>query len=86
LYEKHPEWVIRQPAREEHYFRNQLVLDLSNPAVQQFVFQVVDNLFTENPSLAYIKWDCNAVIFNAYSAHLKNQQSHLYIEYVRGLY
>ncbi|MBT1689272.1 alpha-galactosidase [Fulvivirgaceae bacterium PWU37] len=85
LYEKHPDWVIRQPAREEHYFRNQLVLDLSNPAVQQFVFQVVDKLFTENPSLAYIKWDCNAVVYNAYSAHLRNQ-SHLYIEYVRGLY
>jgi alpha-galactosidase len=85
LYEKHPDWVIKQPAREEHYFRNQLVLDLSNPAVQDFVVKVVDDLFTENPALAYIKWDCNAVIFNAYSAHLKNQ-SHLYLEYVRGLY
>lgn len=85
LYEKHPDWVIKQPAREEHYFRNQLVLDLSNPKVQEFVFSVVDKLFTENPTLAYIKWDCNAVIFNAYSAYQKNQ-SHLYLEYVRGLY
>lgn len=85
LYEEHPDWVIKQPKREEHYFRNQLVLDLSNPEVQDFVFKVVDDLFTENPELAYIKWDCNAVIYNAYSAHLKNQ-SHLYIEYVRGLY
>jgi alpha-galactosidase len=85
LYEKHPDWVIRQPQRDEHYFRNQLVLDLSNPAVQDFVFNVVDNLFKENPELAYIKWDCNAVIYNAYSAHLKNQ-THLYIDYVRGLY
>ena len=31
LYEKHPDWVIKQPRREEHYFRNQLVLDLTNP-------------------------------------------------------
>ncbi|WPP49220.1 alpha-galactosidase [Catalinimonas niigatensis] len=85
LYEKHPDWVIKQPKRDEYYFRNQLVLDLSNPEVQDFVFKVVDDLFTENPDLAYIKWDCNAVIYNAYSAHLKNQ-SHLYIEYVRGLY
>ena len=85
LYEKHPDWVIKQPQREEHYFRNQLVLDLSNPKVQDFVYGVVDGLFTKNPSLAYIKWDCNAVIFNAYSAHLKNQ-SHFYIEYMRGLY
>lgn len=85
LYREHPDWVIKQPKRDEYYFRNQLVLDLSNPDVQDFVFGVVDDLFTENPNLAYIKWDCNAVIYNAYSAHLK-KQSHLYIDYVRGLY
>lgn len=86
LYEKHPDWVIKQPAREEHYFRNQLVLDLANPAVQDFVFSTVDDLFTRNPGLAYIKWDCNAVIFNAHSAYLGRHQSHFYIEYMRGLY
>src|SRR5690606_18505999 len=86
LYRKHPDWVIRQPERPEHYFRNQLVLDLSNPEVQDFVFDVVDNLFTENPELAYIKWDCNAVIYNARSANLKEDQSHLYADYVTGLY
>ncbi|WP_215224753.1 alpha-galactosidase [Echinicola shivajiensis] len=85
LYHKHPDWVIKQPKRDEHYFRNQLVLDLSNPDVQDFVFDVVDELFTENPDLAYIKWDCNAVIYNAYSDHL-DKQSHLYIDYVKGLY
>ena len=89
LYENHPDWVIRQPERPEKYFRNQLVLDLSNPEVQDFVFGVVDGLFTENPELAFIKWDCNAPIFNAYSEYLNRNdlpQSHLYIEYVRGLY
>ncbi|MDB5157418.1 MAG: alpha-galactosidase [Mucilaginibacter sp.] len=86
LYEKHPDWVIKQPKRDEYYFRNQLVLDLSNPAVQDFVYGIVDNLFTKNPALAYIKWDCNAVIYNAYSAHLKNNQSQFYVDYVQGLY
>ncbi|RYY53720.1 MAG: alpha-galactosidase [Chitinophagaceae bacterium] len=85
LYEKHPDWVVKQPAREEHYFRNQLVLDLSNVKVQDFVFGIIDSLFTRNPALAYIKWDCNAVIYNAHSVKLANQ-SHFYIEYVRGLY
>ena len=84
LYEKHPDWVIKQPKREEHYFRNQLVLDLTNPKVQDFVFGIVNDLFTKNPELAYIKWDCNAVIYNAYSATLGNQ-NHFYIEYMRGL-
>jgi alpha-galactosidase len=85
LYEQHPDWVVKQPQRAEHYFRNQLVLDLSNPKVQDFVFKVVDDLFTQNGELAYIKWDCNAVIYNAHSAYLKNQ-SHFYVEYMRGLY
>jgi alpha-galactosidase len=85
LYEKHPDWIVKQPKRDEYYFRNQLELDLTNPKVQDFVFDVVDGLFTKNPNLSYIKWDCNAVIYNAYSATLKDQ-SHFYIEYVRGLY
>jgi len=89
LYEKHKDWVIRQPERPEHYFRNQLVLDLSNPDVQNFVFSVVDSLFIKNPDISFIKWDCNAVIYNAYSEYLKNTnqpQSHLYVDYVKGLY
>ena len=85
LYEQHPEWIVKEPKREEHYFRNQLVLDLTNPKVQDFVFGVIDGLFTQNPDLAYIKWDCNAVIFNARSATLKDQD-HFYVDYVRGLY
>ncbi|MDB4921531.1 alpha-galactosidase [Mucilaginibacter sp.] len=85
LYEKHPDWVIKQPQRPEIYMRNQLVLDLSNPKVQDFVFGIVDNLFVKNPDLAYIKWDCNSVIFNAYSAYEKNQ-SNFYTDYVLGLY
>jgi alpha-galactosidase len=89
LYENHLDWVIRQPERPEKYYRNQLVLDLSNPEVQDFVFGIVDNLFTKNPELAFIKWDCNAVIYNAYSEFLnKNKipQTHLYVDYVKGLY
>jgi alpha-galactosidase len=89
LYENHLDWVIRQPDRPEVYFRNQLVLDMSNPEVQDFVFNIVDNLFTQNPDLAFIKWDCNSVIYNANSEYLKKQglpQSHLYVDYVQGLY
>ncbi|MEP6725277.1 MAG: alpha-galactosidase [Bacteroidota bacterium] len=89
LYEKHLDWVIKQPERPEIYFRNQLVLDLSNPQVQHFVYNIVDSLFIKNPGLAFIKWDCNAPVFNSYSAFLQKQklpQSHLAVEYVRGLY
>ena len=55
LYEKHPDWVIEQPDRKTYYYRNQLVLDMSNPKVQDHVFSVVDNILRENPGVAYFK-------------------------------
>lgn len=86
LYEKHPDWVIEQPNRETYYYRNQLVLDLSNPKVQDYVFGVVDNILTENPDVAYFKWDCNSPITNIYSPYAKDHQSQLYVDHVRGIY
>ena len=89
LYENHLDWVIRQPKRKEYYYRNQLVLDLSNPEVQDHVFGVFDNLFIENPNISYVKWDANSIIYNAYSQYLEKKQlpqSHLYVDYVKGLY
>ena len=64
----------------------QVLLDMCNPKVQDFVFQVVDNLMTENPDIAYIKWDANCSLQNYGSNYLPaGKQSHLYIEYHRGL-
>ena len=86
LYEKHPDWVIKQPNRDTYYYRNQLVLDLSNPKVQDYVFGVVDNILTENPDVAYFKWDCNSPITNIYSPYAKDNQGQLYVNHVRGIY
>lgn len=86
LFEKHPDWVIKQNNRETYYYRNQLVLDLSNPKVQDYVFGVVDRIMTENPEVAYFKWDCNSPITNIHSPYLKNDQGKLYIDHVRGVY
>ncbi|KAF2082403.1 alpha-galactosidase [Flavobacterium sharifuzzamanii] len=86
LYEKHPDWVLKLPNRAESYYRTQLVLDLSNPKVQDFVFKTVDDIMQTNGGVAFFKWDCNRMMTNAYSTYLKNQQSHLFIEYTRGLY
>lgn len=86
LYEKHPDWVIEQPNRDTYYYRNQLVLDMSNPKVQDYVFGVVDNILTENPDVAYFKWDCNSPITNIYSPYAKDKQGQLYVDHVRGIY
>ena len=87
LYEKHPDWVLKAPEREVITGRGgtQLVLDLGNPQVQDFVFDVVDGLLSENPEIDYIKWDANMPVSNHGSQYLpKDRQSHLYIEYHRG--
>ena len=86
LAEQHPDWILRLPNRDTYYFRNQLVLDLTNPKVQDFVFGVVDGLMQQNPQLMFMKWDCNSPITNVYSPYEKENQGNLYVDYVRGLY
>ncbi len=88
LYEKHPDWVIKGLVHETLHGRGgtQLVLDLSNPEVQDFIFEIVDGIMTANPDLDYIKWDANMTVANHGSQYLpKDKQSHLFIEYHRGL-
>ena len=89
LYEKHPDWVLQHTNRPLRQGRGgtQVVLDLCNPKVQDFVFGVTDKLLSENPEIAYIKWDCNADIMNYGSLYLpKDKQSELYVRYHRGLH
>ncbi|ACU03917.1 alpha-galactosidase [Pedobacter heparinus] len=86
LYEKHPDWILKLPNREEAYSRNQLVLDLINPKVQDFIYDMVSDLLTKNPGIAFIKWDCNRMLTNTYSPALKENQGNLFIDYNRALY
>ncbi len=87
LYEKHPDWIIKAPRRDAVQGRGgtQLVLDLSNPKVQDFAFGIVDGLMTKYPGIDYIKWDANMAVMNHGSQYLPMQeQSHLYIAYHEG--
>ena len=86
LYEKHPDWILKLPNRPEDYFRHQLVLDLLNPAVQDFVYKTLDDLLTRNPGIAYIKWDCNRMMTNTYSPYAGGDQSAVFTGYVQGFY
>lgn len=88
LIEKHPDWILQGKGRELSTGRGgtQVVLDLTNPKVQDFVFGVVDNLMTRYPEIAYMKWDANASMMDYGSPYLSSEkQSHLYIDYHRGL-
>ncbi|MCR5198560.1 MAG: alpha-galactosidase [Prevotella sp.] len=88
LFEQHPEWVLQRPGRDLRKGRGgtQVVLDMTNPKVQDFVFSVVDNLMTQYPEIAYIKWDANASIENYGSSYLpRAKQSNIYVDYHLGL-
>ncbi|MBE6316022.1 MAG: alpha-galactosidase [Bacteroidales bacterium] len=88
LYEKHPDWMLQTKGRELKQGRGgtQVVLDLTNPKVQDFIFGIVDNLMTQNPDIAYIKWDANASIQNYGSLYLpKDKHNNISILWHRGL-
>ncbi len=87
LAEKHPDWIVKSAGREITTMRNQWLLDLSNPKVQDFIFSVFDNTMKLSPNLDYIKWDANRHVENAGSEYLpKDKQSHFWIDYVQGFY
>ena len=88
LYEKHPDWVLRHPDFEPTYGRGggQMLLDLTNPKVQDFIFGIVDDLLTQNPDIYYIKWDNNMGMFNTSSLYLpKALQSNLQVDFALAL-
>ena len=86
LFDKHPDWTIRQPKRELDLQRHQLVLDLTRPAVQEFEFNVISNILSV-PDISYAKWDCNRYLTQPGSPHLApSQQSELWVDYVNALY
>ncbi len=87
LAEKHPEWVVKSGKRDIIPMRNQWLLDLSNPEVQDFVVKTFDEVIALSPDISYIKWDANRHVDNFGSDYLsKEDQTHFWIEYTKGLY
>ena len=88
LFEKHPEWALQTKGRELKQGRGgtQVVLDMTNPQVQDFVFKMVDDLLTQYPEIAYLKWDANNSIQNVGSLYLPmTKQANVYVDYQLGL-
>lgn len=82
----HPDWVVRSPGREILKERNQWILDLSNPEVQEFVYGVFDRTMAMSDKIDYVKWDCNRPVESMGSDYLGAEQSRFYIDYIQGLY
>ena len=86
LYREHPDWVIRSPLYEPILSRHQLVLDLSNPAVCEYLIEAVSKVLVPG-NISYVKWDMNRHLTDLGSAYLdRKNQNELSHRYVLGLY
>ena len=87
LARRHPEWVVKAEGREIPMRRNQWLLDLTQPAVQDFVFDVFDSVLRASKYISYVKWDANRHVESVGSTWLPaDRQSHFWINYTQGLY
>ena len=84
LYREHPDWVIRSPLYEPILSRHQLVLDLSNPAVCEYLIDAVSKVLVPG-NISYVKWDMNRSLMDVFSRGTKDQGRVMY-DYVIGLY
>ena len=86
LYREHPEWAIKIPGRNPMRSRYQLVLDMSNPEVIEYLYNSISDILKNN-NIEYVKWDMNRSISDWYSTCLpssrQGEQPH---RYILGLY
>ncbi|MDD4311220.1 MAG: alpha-galactosidase [Eubacteriales bacterium] len=84
LFRAHPEYAVTTPNRTPLLGRNQLVLDLCNPDVRDYIVEHVSRIL-DDAKIDYVKWDMNRHISDAYSPVLANQ-GEFYHRYSMGLY
>lgn len=86
LYRAHPDWVISCRGRERSLSRSQMVLDMSNPAVLDYLKDSFTETFTGVP-IDYFKWDMNRHISEPGSPTLAPEdQGSLEYRYMLGVY
>ena len=83
LFRKHPEWALGSGS-EKFLSREQLVLDMTNPEVVEYVFQSFVKCF-EGVDISYIKWDMNRWICPYVSSYTKKNKEVAH-RYVMGVY
>ena len=86
LYRSHPDWAIKIPSRNPVRSRYQLVLDMINPEVRDYLFGAISDIL-KNADISYIKWDMNRSICDWYTPCLSAEnQGEISHRYVLGLY
>lgn len=86
LYRTHPEWAIQIPSRKPIRSRYQLVLDMTNPEVREYLFNSISKIL-RSAGISYVKWDMNRSICDLYTPCLSAEdQGEISHRYVLGLY
>ncbi len=89
LFRAHPDWAFQISGRPIVTGRNQLVLDLTNETVENYLFDCLSALLTTLP-ISYLKWDMNRDITHAGTRHAGathgRKESAAYSAYVHALY
>lgn len=86
FYRQHPEWVLHAPDRKGVLGRKQWVVDMSNPAAVDAIFEMMSNIL-DNNNIEYIKWDFNRYLTDVYSHALPaDRQGEAHHRYVLGVY
>ena len=78
LYHEHPEWALHAGSYPRTETRNQLVLNVALPEVQDFIIDSVSNILNSS-DITYVKWDNNRGIHETPSPSTDH-------EYMLGLY
>lgn len=58
LYKAHPDWALGIGNYKKITGRNQLVLDIANPNVSEYLFERISQLVGDH-DISYLKWDMN---------------------------
>ena len=86
LYRAHPEWAIQIPSKKPVRSRYQLVLDMTNPEVREYIFEAISNILN-SADISYVKWDMNRSICDWHTPCLPAEnQGEMPHRYILGLY
>ena len=85
LYREHPEWAITTDIYRPSEGRNQLVLDLTNPEVVDFIINTMTDVFSSG-NIEYIKWDNNRHMSDVFSRRKDARSGEFFHRYMMGLY
>ena len=86
LYRAHPDWCLQVPGRVSSHGRHQLILDLANDEVCDYLIEVIGNVI-RSAKISYVKWDMNRNMTEIGSLALPpERQRETAHRYILGLY